>query len=262
MQPQVGTTLSGEGLQHADGNSHIQAALIPNCLCYDPAFGYELAVIVQDGIKKMMQEGKDVFYYITVTNENHVQLPMPEGTQEGIVKGMYKFSTSAIDSDLEVQLLASGPMLQESIKAVSILEDDFGVTVNLYSVTSYAQLARDAQTVERCNRNNLSDKVPYITEVLANESGPVIAVSDYARSLVEPLARHIPNSMSVLGTDGFGLSDTRAMMREHFEVNSAYIAYSCLYELYKQGSVSKDILIQAQSQLSIDTKRQFAMQGA
>ena len=241
--------MSGEGLQHADGNSHIQAALIPNCLCYDPAFGYELAVIVQDGIENDA-EGKDVFYYITVTNENHVQLPMPEGTQEGIVKGMYKFSTSAIDSDLEVQLLASGPM-RESAKAVSILEDDFGVTVNLYDVTSYAQLARDAQTVERyAARNNLSDKVPYITEVLANESGPVIAVSDYARSLVEPLARHIPNSMSVLGTDGFGLSDTRAMMREHFEVNSAYIA-SCLYELYKQGSVSKDILIQAQSQLEI-----------
>ncbi|MEQ5808739.1 pyruvate dehydrogenase (acetyl-transferring), homodimeric type [Alteromonas sp. NFXS44] len=251
------TTLNGEGLQHQDGHSHTQAALIPNCVSYDPTYGYEVAVIVQDGLRRMLEDQEDVFYYLTVMNENYKQPEMPEGVEEGIVKGIYKLDTVG-SSDKKVKLLSSGTILEQVREAAAKLASDYGVEAEVYSVTSFNELARDGQD---CDRHNMlhpeaTAKVPYITEVLSEgNDGPTITATDYIKNYGEQVRDFVPGAYRVLGTDGFGRSDSRANLRRHFEVDAAYVTYAALYELYKAGSVDAKTLSKAMTDLGIDAEK-------
>jgi len=251
------TTLNGEGLQHQDGHSHTQAALIPNCVSYDPTYGYEVAVIVQDGLRRMLEDQEDVFYYLTVMNENYKQPEMPKGVEEGIVKGIYKLDTVG-SSDKKVKLLSSGTILEQVREAAAKLASDYGVEAEVYSVTSFNELARDGQD---CDRHNMlhpeaTAKVPYITEVLSEgNDGPTITATDYIKNYGEQVRDFVPGAYRVLGTDGFGRSDSRANLRRHFEVDAAYVTYAALYELYKAGSVDAKTLSKAMTDLGIDAEK-------
>jgi pyruvate dehydrogenase E1 component len=228
------TTLAGEGLQHQDGNSHLTALTIPNLVACDPAFAYELAAIIKDGIRRMYVENEQVFYYISVLNENYAQPPKPDGADEGILKGMYKFQTL---ENAEAQILGSGPILNEAVKAAGILKEQFGVAVNVWSVTSYKNLLNDALDADRASRfPNLGKRKPWIFQCLEKEAGPVIAASDYVKALPASVAKWVPGNFTVLGTDGFGRSDGREALREHFEVDARSIAHAVLAALGKDAS--------------------------
>jgi pyruvate dehydrogenase E1 component len=248
------TTLAGEGLQHQDGNSHLLALPVPNLKAYDPAFAYELAVIIQDGIRRMYEEDEDVFYYITLMNDNYAMPQMPEGAREGILKGLYRFQGNPADAD--VQLIGSGAILPEALKAADLLGESYGVTAAVWSATSYKELHYDAMSVERWNRNHSGEKtrVPYVTQVLSEASGPVVAASDYVRALPETIARHVPNRFTTLGTDGFGRSDGRPALRRFFEVDAANIAFTALVALAEEGRFDKERLKGAARDLEIDTE--------
>lgn len=250
------TTLNGEGLQHQDGHSHVQAGLIPNCVSYDPTFGYEVAVVVQDGIRRMLENQENVFYYLTVMNENYAQPEMPKGCEEGIIKGIYSLEkVGKANAKKKVKLLGSGTILLQVQKAAQILHDEFGVASQVYSVTSFNELARNGQDVERENMLNPESKQskPYITEVLEEGfEGPTIAATDYIKNYSDQVRAFVPGSYRVLGTDGFGRSDSRANLRRHFEVDAAHIAYASLYELYKVGSIDAKALAKAAQSLDID----------
>lgn len=250
------TTLNGEGLQHQDGHSHVQAGLIPNCVSYDPTFGYEVAVVVQDGIRRMLENQENVFYYLTVMNENYAQPEMPKGCEEGIIKGIYSLEkVGKANAKKKVKLLGSGTILLQVQKAAQILHDEFGVASQVYSVTSFNELARNGQDVERENMLNPESKQskPYITEVLEEGfEGPTIAATDYIKNYSDQVRAFVPGSYRVLGTDGFGRSDSRANLRRHFEVDAAHIAYASLYELYKAGSIDAKALAKAAQSLDID----------
>ena len=251
------TTLNGEGLQHQDGHSHTQAALIPNCVSYDPTYGYEVAVIVQDGLRRMLEDQEDVFYYLTVMNENYKQPEMPKGVEEGIVKGIYKLDTVG-SSDKKVKLLSSGTILEQVREAAAKLASDYGVEAEVYSVTSFNELARDGQNCDRYNmlHPEADAKVPYITEVLSEgNDGPTITATDYIKNYGEQVRDFVPGAYRVLGTDGFGRSDSRANLRRHFEVDAAYVTYAALYELYKAGSVDAKTLSKAMTDLGIDAEK-------
>jgi len=223
------TTLAGEGLQHQDGSSHIAALTIPNLVAYDPAYAYELAVIMKDGIRRMYVENEQVFYYITLMNENYPQPPKPEGAEEGILKGLYKFRGS---KKAQAQILGSGAILNEAVKASDLLKKTFGVETNVWSVTSYKNLLNDALDCDRDRvRRPESERTAYIAQCLETEKGPVIAVSDYMKVLPASLAKWIPGSLTVLGTDGFGRSDGREALREFFEVDAKHIAQAVLVSL-------------------------------
>jgi pyruvate dehydrogenase E1 component len=222
------TTLAGEGLQHQDGSSHLVAATIPNCVSYDPAHAYELAVIVQHGMERMLEQGEDVFYYVTVTNENEAQPSMPEGVEEGIRRGMYCLQSQA---DAAIRLLASGSMLKEARAAAVLLKEKFDVTAEVWSVTSYTELARDGMAAERERRLGQSDRQAYVSQQLGQSASPVLAVSDYVRAHADSIRAWVPAKFCALGTDGFGRSDTRASLREFFEVDAKWIAYAALAEL-------------------------------
>ena len=250
------TTLNGEGLQHQDGHSHTQAALIPNCVSYDPTYGYEVAVIVQDGLRRMLEEQEDVFYYLTVMNENYKQPAMPKGVEEGIIKGIYKLETiGRSNAKKKVKLLGSGTILEQVRTAANKLHDDYGVAVEVYSVPSFNELARDGQECDRFNmfHPDSDAKVPYITEVL-NEGfdGPTITATDYIKNYGEQVRAYVPGAYRVLGTDGFGRSDSRANLRRHFEVDAEYVTFAALYELYKQGELDGKTLNRAMQDLGID----------
>ncbi|MGF1738529.1 pyruvate dehydrogenase (acetyl-transferring), homodimeric type [Photobacterium satsumensis] len=249
------TTLNGEGLQHEDGHSHIQANTIPNCISYDPTFAYELAVIMQDGIRRMYGENQEnVFYYLTVMNENYAMPAMPEGAEEGIRKGIYKLESYA--GDKKVQLMSSGTIMNEVRKAAQILSDDYGVASDVYSVTSFNELTRDGQDAERFNmlHPEAEAKVPYITEVMGTE--PAIAATDYMKNYAEQVRAYMPSeSFKVLGTDGFGRSDSRANLRRHFEVNAGYVVVAALTELAKRGDVEKSVVAQAIAKFDIDADK-------
>ncbi|MEE4218785.1 MAG: pyruvate dehydrogenase (acetyl-transferring), homodimeric type [Xanthomonadales bacterium] len=248
------TTLNGEGLQHEDGNSHMISSMIPNCISYDPTFAYELAVIVQDGMRRMFQEGQDVFYYITVENENYTHPEMPAGAEEGIRKGMYLLRQGG-DSTKKVQLLGSGAILRETIAAANILEQDFGVTADVWSATSFSQLRRDGVDSARWSRLNPEQepRVPWVTECLRDRPGPVVAASDYVRAFADQIRGFLPQEdYIVLGTDGFGRSDTREKLRRFFEVDRHNIAYAALYALYRRELLSVGELISARESLGID----------
>ena len=219
------TTLAGEGLQHQDGSSHVAAATIPNCVAYDPAYAYELAVIVEHGMERMLARQEDVFYYITVTNENEAQPAMPAGVEDGIRRGMYALRTGA---QAAVRLLAAGPLLKEALRAADLLQQHFGLAADVWSVTSYSELARDGMAAERRQRLTGDPAQAYISRQLGNCDTPVVAVSDYVRGLPESIRAYVSAPYTTLGTDGFGRSDTRAQLRAFFEVDAAWIAFTAL----------------------------------
>ena len=240
------TTLNGEGLQHEDGHSHIQADLIPNCVSYDPTFQYEVAVIVQDGLRRMYANNEDVFYYITLMNENYAHPDMPEGAEQDILKGMYLLKAGG-KGDKKVQLMGSGTILQEVIAGAELLKADFGVEADIWSCPSFNLLHRDAIEAERFNRLQPleAEKVPFVTSQLQGHDGPVIAATDYIRSYADRIRAYIPNDYHVLGTDGFGRSDSRANLRRFFEVDRYNVAVAALSALAEQGKVSKETVQQA-----------------
>ncbi len=223
------TTLAGEGLQHQDGQSHVTALTIPNLVAYDPAFAYELAIIIKDGIRRMYVENEQIYYYITLMNENYEQPAMPEGAEEGILKGMYKFQSS---EKAQAQILGSGSILTEAIKAAELLKKDYGVETNVWSVTSYKNLLNDALDADRSRRfPDLGKKQPWIFQCLEKETGPVIAASDYMKVLPASIAKWVPGELVPLGTDGYGRSDGRDALRAHFEVDAKSIAQAVLVSL-------------------------------
>ncbi|MBU2979392.1 pyruvate dehydrogenase (acetyl-transferring), homodimeric type [Alteromonas sp. C1M14] len=251
------TTLNGEGLQHQDGHSHTQAALIPNCVSYDPTYGYEVAVIVQDGLRRMLEDQEDVFYYLTVMNENYKQPAMPKGAEEGIVKGIYKLDTVG-KSKKKVKLLSSGTIMEQVREAAAKLAEDYDVEAEVYSVTSFNELTREGQDCDRYNmlHPDGDSKVPYITEVLNDgNDGPTIAATDYIKNYADQVRDFVPGPYRALGTDGFGRSDSRANLRRHFEVDAAHVAYAALYELYKAGDVDAKTLSKAMTDLGIDAEK-------
>ncbi|WP_275722936.1 pyruvate dehydrogenase (acetyl-transferring), homodimeric type [Vibrio furnissii] len=249
------TTLNGEGLQHEDGHSHIQAATIPNCISYDPTFAYEVAVIMQDGIRRMYGDQENVFYYMTLMNENYAHPAMPEDAEEGIRKGIYKLETLS-GSKGKVQLMSSGTIMNEVRKAAVILSEEYGIASDVYSVTSFNELARDGQNVERYNmlHPEAEAQVPYIASVMGTE--PAIAATDYMKNYADQVRAFIPaESYKVLGTDGFGRSDSRENLRRHFEVNAGYVVVAALNELAKRGEVEKSVVAEAIKKFDIDTEK-------
>ncbi len=252
------TTLAGEGLQHQDGHSHILAGTIPNCVTYDPTFSYELAVIIQDGLRRMYQENENVFYYITVMNENYSHPDMPKDAEEGIVKGMYCFKKGKAKAKLQAQLLGSGTILREVIKAGEILEKEYKVACTIWSATSFNELRREALDVERTNRFH-PDKKPkqsYVTKCLQDQAGPVVAATDYMRAYSDQIRAFVPQETYVsLGTDGFGRSDTRKQLRHFFEVDHRYIVVATLKALADEGKFAAKEVVTAMKKLGIDPKK-------
>jgi len=230
------------------------SSMVPNCISYDPTFGYELAVILQDGLRRMYQEQEDVYYYITVMNENYTHPGMPSGAEEGIRKGLYLFRRGRSGKH-NVQLLGSGAILREVIAAADILERDYSVSATVWSATSFTELQRDGVATERYNRLNpeAEQRVPWVAECLEGFSGPVVAATDYVRAYAEQIRPHLPQSdYTVLGTDGFGRSDTRKNLRRFFEVDSKNVVYATLHTLYQQGSLTVDDLLKARKKLGLD----------
>ena len=248
------TTLNGEGLQHEDGHSHILAGTIPNCISYDPTFQYEVAVIVHKGLQRMYVDQEDVYYYLTLMNENYAHPDMPMGAEEGIIKGLYRFSKTAKPAKKHVNLMGSGTILVQAIKAAELLKEDFGVTSDIWSATSFNELARDGQDAARHNRlNPLADEqVPYVTEVLQDVTGPVIAATDYMKNYAEQIRAYVPQNYVVLGTDGYGRSDSRVNLRRFFEVDANHIASAAMVQLFKDGTVSEKDLKAALAKYDID----------
>ena len=243
------TTLNGEGLQHEDGHSHLMSATIPNCVSYDPTFSYELAVIIHDGMRRMYVEQQDVFYYLTVMNENYTHPAMPKEAEAGIIKGMYLFKEGKAKSAQapKVQLLGSGTILREVIAAAELLQKDFGVAADIWSVTSFTELRREGLDCERWNMLHPESKArtSYVEQCLAKRSGPVIAATDYMRSFADQIRGFLPKHFKVLGTDGFGRSDTRMQLRKFFEVDRHYIAIAALKTLSDEGTVKTSVVSKA-----------------
>ncbi len=249
------TTLAGEGLQHQDGNSHLLAYTVPNLITYDPAFAYELAVIIRDGIYRMYEKQESVFYYITIMNENYPQPHMPDNVKDGILKGMYKFKSSDLKTPkAKANLLGSGTILNEVIKAAEILERDYKIASNVWSVTSYKNLHLDAQETDRWNMFNpdKEQKLSYIAQVTKDEKGVFIAASDYVQIMKDALAKWLPGPLHSLGTFGFGRSEGRESLRDFFEVDAKHIVYATLYSLMKEGSLKPEVVKKAQKELGIN----------
>lgn len=251
------TTLAGEGLQHQDGHSHILAGTIPNCVTYDPTYSYELAVIIHDGLRRMYQDNENIYYYITTLNENYPHPDMPEGVEQGILKGMYCLQSFAANAKTRVQLLGSGAILREVLAAAEMLQNDFQVGSDVWSVTSFNELRRDAAASARYNLLNpdVTPKVSYVTACLKDRVGPVIAATDYMRAYADQIRAFISQPYTVLGTDGFGRSDTRKQLRHFFEVNRYYIAYAAIKTLFDQGQVTKAQVLEAQKKYQIDANK-------
>jgi pyruvate dehydrogenase E1 component len=250
------TTLNGEGLQHEDGHSHLISATIPNCISYDPTFGYEVAVIIQDGLRRMYAQQEDVYYYITVMNENYKQPAMPEGAPPDILKGMYKLrAIEAAPKAPRVQLLGSGTILREVIAAADMLQAEWGVSADLWSCPSFTELGRDGMAVTRENLLNPAAKKPRVSHVeacLADTKGPVIAATDYMRAFAEQIRAYVPRRYVVLGTDGFGRSDTRAKLRHFFEVDRRWVTVAALKALADEGTIPPAKVTEAMKKYGID----------
>lgn len=247
------TTLAGEGLQHQDGHSHLAASTVPNCVAYDPAFGYELAVIVQDGLRRMYVEQERIFYYITLMNENYVQPPLPAGVEAGILRGMYRLACGA-PGPLRVQLLGAGTILREVSAAAEILARDYGVASDVWSVTSFSELRREGLDCDRWNLLH-PDQPPrksYLEESFSAGTGPFIAASDYMRIVPDQIRPWIPGRYSVLGTDGYGRSDSRVALRDFFEVDGKYIVLAALKALADEGALAPTTVAEALNALGID----------
>ena len=246
------TTMLGEGLQHQDGHSPVLAGTIPTCITYDPAFVYEMAVIVQDGMRRMFEQGENVFYYITMYNEDYPNPAMPEGdVAQGILRGIYKFKSASTPA--QVQLFGSGPILNEAVRAQSILAEKYSIAADVWSVTSYNELRRDCLDTERQNRLHPSAKEaqPFIVTALGNAAGPIIAASDYMKSLPDALSPWLGNRLVSLGTDGFGRSDNREHLRRHFEVDAESIVAAALSKLARDGVVKPKVAEKALAELGL-----------
>jgi pyruvate dehydrogenase E1 component len=251
------STLSGEGLQHQDGHSLVLASTVPTCASYDPAYAYEIAIIVQDGIRRMYQQGEDRFYYITLYNENYAMPVMPADCKpEAVLKGIYKFRAAA-KGKAKVQLFGSGPILNEALEAQQILAEKYNVPSDVWSVTSYNELRRDALEVERWNRLHPDQpaRVPYIVDTLKDAPGPIIAATDYMKAVPDQVAPWLPGRMDSLGADGFGRSDNREYLRKHFEINAANIAAAALSRLAREGKFDAKKAKAAFADLGVDTER-------
>ncbi|MCL4839400.1 MAG: pyruvate dehydrogenase (acetyl-transferring), homodimeric type, partial [Thermoanaerobaculia bacterium] len=249
------TTLNGEGLQHQDGHSQLLAAAMPNCVTYDPAYAYEVAAIVREGMRRMYQEREDVYYYLTLYNENYAMPPQPEGVEEGILAGLYRLEASELDGGApRVQLFGSGPLLEEARRARRLLGERFGIGADVWSATSYKELRREALACERWNRLHPDEepRVPYVTRALAGARGPVIAVSDYLKLVPEQVARWVPGGLVPLGTDGFGRSESRAALRRHFEVDAESIALAAVAALARRGEVEPALARRVRDELGLD----------
>jgi pyruvate dehydrogenase E1 component len=250
------TTLAGEGLQHQDGHNLVTAASIPNCISYDPTFNYELAVIIHEGMRRMQVEQENIFYYITAMNENYPHPPMPKGVEEGIIKGMYLLSNAGRKA-LRVQLLASGAILREVIAAAELLREDFNVDADIWSVTSFNELKREAQETDRYNLLHPESvaRVSYVQRCLAGRKGPCIAATDYIKNYADQVRAYVPGRYMVLGTDGFGRSDTRERLRRHFEVDRRYVAVAALKALADEGEIEPARVAEAIARYGIDTDK-------
>ena len=254
------TTLAGEGLQHQDGHSHLLAFPVPNLMAYDPAYAYELAVIIRDGIRRMYVNHEDIFYYLTVMNENYVQPPMPKDSEEGILRGMYKFK-AATSGKHKAQLLGSGAILNEVVKAQQLLAEKYDVAADVWSVTSYKELHRDALEAERWNILHPGEKarVPYVSRQLGNAEGPIVAASDYVKALPDSICRWMPRKLFALGTDGFGRSDGRDALREFFEVDHRFVTLATLSYLAQIGAIKTDVVAKAMKDMDIDPEKSNPM---
>jgi pyruvate dehydrogenase E1 component len=248
------TTLNGEGLQHEDGHSLLLASSVPNVVAYDPAFAYEVAAIVREGLRRMYERQEDVFYYITLYNENIHHPPMPEGCDDGVIGGLYRFRASEIQSGRRVQLFGSGTILQCVLKAQRILAEQFGVAADVWSATSYQQLRHEALSTDRWNRLHpeSAPQVPYVTKVLDGVEGPIIAASDFVKAVPDMIRPWVRQDFVTLGTDGFGRSDTREALRRFFEVDAEHIAVAALYALSKAGRLPAAEVGEAIRSLGID----------
>jgi pyruvate dehydrogenase E1 component len=257
------TTLNGEGLQHQDGHSHVLASTIPNCITYDPAWAYEIAVIIQHGLKRMYFDRDDVFYYLTVGNENYTMPAMPKGVEEGIVKGLYKFSPMPVTEKgrkkerIKAHIFGSGSILREALRAQKILAEKYNVAADVWSATSYNQLRRDALEAERWNMLHPAEKPrkPYISSILEKEEGPFVAASDYLKVMADQVFRWVPGGLYSLGTDGFGRSDTREALRRFFEVDAESITIAVLYRLSQQGKIKPARVAKALEELSLNPEK-------
>ena len=253
------TTLNGEGLQHEDGHSHVMAATIPNCLTYDPTYAYELAVIIQDGMRRMYQEQEDVFYYITVMNENYTHPAMPDGVKKGILAGMYLLREGkSKKGQQKVQLLGSGTILREVLAAAELLEKDYGISADIWSVTSFNQLCRDGLETQRWNMLHPTEppREAYVKQCLKDRSGPVIAATDYIKGYADQIRAFLPTPhYAVLGTDGFGRSGTRRALRRHFEVDRHYVAVAALNALADQELIAREKVADAIKRYGVDPEK-------
>jgi pyruvate dehydrogenase E1 component len=253
------TTLNGEGLQHQDGHSHILASTIPTLLTYDPGFAYEIAVIIRDGLRRLYAEGEEYFYYLTLYNENYEMPEMPDGAEQGILKGLYKFKSAPKGKTHKAHILGSGPLLREALRAQDILAEQFDVSADVWSATSYKLLRGDALRVKRWNmlHPTAPKKQSYLETTLQNEEGAFVAVSDYMKIVPDQIAPWVPGGLTTLGTDGFGRSDTRPTLRRFFEVDAELIVIATLSALYQKGSVAGETVQAAISSLGVDPEKSF-----
>ncbi len=250
------TTLNGEGLQHQDGHTHLLTSTVPNLISYHPAFAYEIAVIIRSGIQRMYENQESVFYYISVGNENYGMPPMPEGAKEGIIKGLYRFNRSAKKSGLKAHLMGSGAIMNQVLEAQKILEEKYNVSADVWSATSYNELRREALHAQRENLLNVKKaRVPYVTQTLQNEKGVFVAATDYMKILADSIRQWVPGPYTVLGTDGFGRSESREALRDFFEVDAKHIVWAALVTLYEQKQLGADVLAKAQKELKIDPNK-------
>jgi pyruvate dehydrogenase E1 component len=247
------TTLNGEGLQHQDGHSLLMASTIPNLLAYEPSFGYEIAVIIQEGLRRMYEAGEDIFYYIALHNENYPMPAMPKGVEEGILKGLYKFQAGPTGTKHKAQILGSGTILREALRAQKILAEKYDVSADVWSATNYKQLRTEALACRRWNMLHPTDKPrqSYLETILAGEKGPFIAVGDNMKSVPDQIAPWVPGGLFTLGTDGFGRSETRAALRRFFEVDAECTVIATL------NALDKKLAAQAIKDLGVDPEKAF-----
>jgi pyruvate dehydrogenase E1 component len=251
------TTLNGEGLQHEDGHSLLLASTVPNLMTYDPAFAYELTVIIQDGLRRMYAEGENLFYYLTLYNENMLMPAMPEGVEQGILKGLYKFRAGASGKKHKAHILGSGPIIRSALAAQEILAEKYNVSADVWSATNYKQLRTDAQAASRWNMLHPAEapKKSYVESLLEKEKGAFVAVSDFMKIVPEQINPWVPGGLTVLGTDGFGRSDTRENLRRFFEIDTPMVVVATLSALAKQGAVDKKVVAQAIRDLGVNPEK-------
>jgi pyruvate dehydrogenase E1 component len=253
------TTLNGEGLQHQDGHSLILSSTIPTLRTYDPAFSYELAVIIADGLRRMYVEGEEIFYYLTLYNENYEMPPMPQGVEEGILKGLYKFKPAPEQKPLKAHIFGSGPILREALRAQQILAENYGVSADVWSATSYKLLRNDALKTRRWNMLHPTDppKKSHLETLLAGEQGTFVAVSDNLKIVPDQIAPWVPGGLMTLGTDGYGRSDTRKTLRRFFEVDAESTVIATLYALAEKGQLDKRVVAKAIKDLGVDPEKAY-----